>query len=133
VNALQIIWRDLKSWLRRKRIFSMDIETFNTLRLIAQRQNRTPQETASRLFDQAFQEQDTQSWALHRWDQLSPRQKQIAAHIWRGDTTPQIAAQLTIAQTTVKSHVEIVLRKFDVNSRIELRRLLAPWDLSGFL
>ena len=111
----------------------MDVDTFETLRIVAERQNRTPQETASRLFDQAIQDQDTESWVFHCWEHLSPRQKQIAAHIWRGETTPQIAVQLTIAQTTVKSHVEIVLRKFDVNSRVELRRLLAPWDLSDFL
>jgi len=65
--------------------------------------------------------------------QLSPRQKQVAAYVCRGDTTRQIAAQLNISQTTVKSHVEIILRKFGINSRASLRQLLAPWDLTSYL
>lgn len=128
-----MILRDLKNWLRRKRIFAMDVTAYETLYLIAERERRTPQEVAARLLDQAIHEQDTQSWVLQHWEELSPRQKQIAAYICRGDTTARIAAQLTIAQTTVKSHVEIILRKFDINSRAELRQMLAPWDLSNYL
>ena len=111
----------------------MDVEAFDDLRLIAERQKRSPNEVASQVFGQIIQEQDTQSWVLYRWEQLSPRQKQITAHVCRGDTTRQIAADLNIAQTTVKSHVEIILRKFSIHSRIELRRLLTPWDLSKYL
>ena len=103
------------------------------LRRIAERQKRSPNEVASQLFGQVVQEQDTQSWVLLRWEQLSTRQKQIAAYVCRGDTTRQIAAHLSIAPTTVKSHVEIVLRKFGINSRIALRQLLEPWDLSSHL
>lgn len=133
VNDWQILWRDVKTWLHPRRIFSMDVEVYETLRLVAERQNRSPQEVASRLFDQAAQEQSAQSWAIQCWGQLSPRQKQIAAYVCRGDSTRQIAGQLSIAQTTVKSHVEIILRKFGVNSRGALRQLLAPWDLNSFL
>jgi len=53
--------------------------------------------------------------------------------VCRGDTTRQITAQLNISETTVKSHVEAILRKFDINSRQALRQLLAPWDLSSYL
>jgi DNA-binding NarL/FixJ family response regulator len=133
MNPWQIIWRDIKSWLRRKRNFAMDVETYETLRLIAERQNRSPQEVASQLFNQVSQEQTTQTWVVDCWEQLSPRQKQITAYVCRGDTTRQIAAHLSIAPTTVKSHIEIVLIKFGVNSRIALRRLLEPWDLSNYL
>ncbi len=111
----------------------MDVEAFDDLQQIAERQKRSPNEIASEVFGQMIQEQDTQSWVIARWEQLSPRQRQIAAHVCRGETTRQIAAELNIAQTTVKSHIEIVLHKFSINSRIELRRLLAPWDLSKYL
>ena len=133
MNAWQLIWRDIGNWLRRKRIFAMDVETFDDLHLIADRQNRSPNEVASQLFGQVVQDQDTQSWILYRWEQLSPRQKQITAYVCRGDTTPQIASQLHIAQTTVKTHLEAVLRKYDINSRIALRHLFEPWDLSSYL
>lgn len=133
VNSWQIILRDIKSWLRRKRIFAMDVDAYENLRIIADRQQRSPEEVVAQVFEQAVQQEDAQSWAMRCWEQLSPRQKQIAAYVCRGDSTRQIAAQLNISQTTVKSHVEIVLRKFGINSRIALRRLLAPWDLSSYL
>ena len=133
MNAFQHIWKDLTTWLRRKRIFAMDVETYETLRLVAEREQRSPQEVAAQLVNQASQDQTTQAWVVACWEQLSPRQKQIAAYVCRGDSTRQIAAQLNIAQTTVKSHVEMVLRKFGVNSRVALRKLLEHWDLSHYL
>lgn len=125
--------RDLKNWLHRRRIFAMDIDAYENLRLVAQRQRRSPEEVASQLFEQAVQNQDALFWAIQCWEQLSPRQRQIAAYVCRGDSTRQIAAQLNIAQTTVKSHIEIILRKFNIPNRIALRQLLAPWDLSSYL
>lgn len=133
MNALQLILRDLKRWLHRKRLFAMDIEDFETLNLVAERQRRSPEAVAAQLFEQAALEQDAQAWTLRCWERLSPRQQQIAAHICRGDSTRQIAQQLNISQTTVKTHVEIILRKFGVNNRVALRALLAPWDLTAYL
>lgn len=133
MNAWQLILRDLRSWLHRKRLFAMDIEDYEMLNLVAERQQRPPEEVAAQLFEQAAQEQDAQAWTLRNWDRLSPRQQQIAAHICRGDSTRQIAQQLNISQTTVKTHVEIILRKFGVSSRVALRVLLAPWDLTAYL
>lgn len=133
MNALQLILRDLKRWLHRKRLFAMDVEDYQTLHLVAERQQRSLEEVAAQLFEQAAQEQDAQSWTMGCWERLSPRQQQIAAHICRGESTRQIAQQLNISQTTVKSHVEVILRKFGVSSRVALRVLLAPWDLSTYL
>ena len=42
----------------------MDVETYETLRLVAEREKRSPQEVASRLFEQAAHEQNTQSWVV---------------------------------------------------------------------
>lgn len=119
--------------MRRKRIFAVDVESYETLRRVAEKEKCSPQEVAARLFEQAARDQNTQDWALDCWEQLSPRQKQITAHVCRGDSTRQMAAALNIAQTTVKSHVEIILRKFGLNSRAALRQALARWDLSGYL
>jgi DNA-binding CsgD family transcriptional regulator len=133
VNFIRVIGRALKHWLYRKRIFAVDVESYKTLRIVADHEKRTPEEVASRLFEAAAHELDAQAWAARCWEQLSPRQKQIAAHICQGDSTRQIASQLNIAQTTVKSHIEIILNKFGLNSRVALRQLLAPWDLGGYL
>lgn len=128
-----MIMRDIQSWLRRRRIFAMDVDAYENLRLIAARRQQTPEDAAAQVFEQIAYEQDVQSWTMQCWEQLSPRQRQIAAYVCRGDSTRQIAAQLNISQTTVKSHVEIVLRKFNVPNRIALRQLLAPWDLRPYL
>ncbi len=111
----------------------MDVEVYETLHEVARREQRSPQEVAAQLVNQASQDQTVQAWVVSCWAQLSPRQKQIVAYVCRGDTTPQIATQLHIAQTTVKSHVEIAMRKFGVKSRVELRKILQPWDLTPFL
>lgn len=128
-----MIMRDIKTWLRRRRIFAMDVDAYENLRLIAARRQQTPEDAAAQVFEQIAQEHDVQVWAMDCWEQLSPRQRQIAAYVCRSDSTRQIAAQLNISQTTVKSHVEIILRKFNVPNRIALRQLLAPWDLRRYL
>lgn len=133
VNSFQVILSDVRRLLRRKRLVFMDAEAYDTLCRIAEREQHSPQEVALRLFTQVMREQDAQSEAQRSWEQLSPRQKQIAAHVCRGGTTRQIAVTLSISQTTVKSHVEAVMRKFNVNSREALRQLLFDWDLRPYL
>ena len=51
--------------------------------------------------------------------QLSPREKEILRGIARGDSNKAIARDLGIAETTVKIHVQHVLRKLDVASRVQ--------------
>ena len=50
---------------------------------------------------------------------LSPREKEILRGIARGDSNKVIARELGIAETTVKIHVQHVLRKLDVASRVQ--------------
>ncbi|RYF43156.1 MAG: response regulator [Comamonadaceae bacterium] len=51
-------------------------------------------------------------------DQLSAREQDILRGIARGDSNKEIARALGIAETTVKIHVQHVLRKLDVSSRV---------------
>ena len=48
-----------------------------------------------------------------------------------GLTNPQIAVRLSLSPETVKTHVRNVLAKFEVNSKDELRHILANWDFKG--
>ena len=57
----------------------------------------------------------------------------VVMHYGAGLKQRQIAQELNISPTTVKSHVEIILRKFGVSSRVALRVLLAPLDLNAYL
>ncbi len=49
---------------------------------------------------------------------LSPRELDILRGIVRGASNKEIARELGIAETTVKIHVQHVLRKLDVSSRV---------------
>jgi two-component system nitrate/nitrite response regulator NarL len=51
--------------------------------------------------------------------QLSPREQEILRGIARGASNKAIARELGIAETTVKIHVQHVLRKLDVVSRVQ--------------
>lgn len=54
-----------------------------------------------------------------RMSQLSPRECEILRGIARGESNKSIGRELGIAETTVKIHVQHVLRKLDVASRVQ--------------
>jgi DNA-binding CsgD family transcriptional regulator len=68
-----------------------------------------------------------------KWESLSPREQDVAALTCLGYTNRQIAARLSLSPETIKTHVRNVLFKFDVNSKAELRHILANWDFSGWM
>jgi two-component system nitrate/nitrite response regulator NarL len=54
------------------------------------------------------------------WDSLSPREREILALLARGDSNKLIARELDIAETTVKVHVQHILRKLNLTSRVQV-------------
>lgn len=52
-------------------------------------------------------------------ESLSPRERQILEHIARGASNKEIARALDIAETTVKIHVQHILRKLKLSSRVQ--------------
>lgn len=50
---------------------------------------------------------------------LSPREREILGCIARGASNKEIARQLAIAETTVKIHVQHILRKLGLGSRVQ--------------
>lgn len=50
---------------------------------------------------------------------LSPREAEILRHIARGASNKEIARALAIAETTMKIHVQHILRKLGVDSRVQ--------------
>ena len=55
---------------------------------------------------------------------LSPRERQIAAAVSLGLHDQQIADTLVLSVHTVKQHLKSIYKKLDVNSRVELTRLV---------
>ena len=58
-------------------------------------------------------------------EQLSPREREILGEIAAGASNKEIARRLTIAETTVKIHVQHILRKLGLSSRVQAAVLLA--------
>ncbi len=60
--------------------------------------------------------------ARRGWDSLTPTETKIAALVVEGLSNPQIAAGLFLSRRTVATHVSHILKKLDVNSRIDIAR-----------
>lgn len=56
---------------------------------------------------------------------LSPREHEILEHISRGASNKEIARSLAIAETTVKIHVQHILRKLNLSSRVQAAVFMA--------
>ena len=50
---------------------------------------------------------------------LSPRERETLQHLARGESNKEIARSLDIAETTVKIHVQNILRKLSLTSRVQ--------------
>ena len=63
--------------------------------------------------------------------ELSPREREILELIARGDSNKEIARTLAIAETTVKIHVQHILRKLNLSSRVQAAVLVAGQVVRG--
>ncbi len=50
---------------------------------------------------------------------LSPREREILTHLAKGASNKEIARTLALAESTVKIHVQHILRKLDLSSRVQ--------------
>lgn len=64
---------------------------------------------------------------------LTPREHEVAELIGQGFTNGQIAAELTISRHTAERHVENILAKLDVGSRVHVATWMVRATASGSL
>lgn len=68
---------------------------------------------------------DTTRPAAHGLQALSPRERDIVTHIAGGCSNKEIARALGLAESTVKIHVQHVMRKLKLTSRVQIAVLAA--------
>jgi len=62
---------------------------------------------------------------------LTHREREILKLMIDGLSNPEIAKQLNVSRSTVKTHVSHILEKLDVKSRVEVVKLAIQYDLTA--
>jgi DNA-binding CsgD family transcriptional regulator len=66
-----------------------------------------------------------------RWESLTSRERQVVSQVLSDRSTDEMAAGLSIAPSTVRSHISKALKKFSLNHRSELRLVLADFNFTA--
>lgn len=64
-----------------------------------------------------------------RLDELTERERSVARAVAKGLSNAQIAAELSISVTTVKTHIGRVLDKLEVSNRVQIAAIVQRSDL----
>jgi two-component system nitrate/nitrite response regulator NarL len=64
-------------------------------------------------------------------DKLTPREKEILGCLARGDSNKLIARTLNVADSTVKIHVQNILKKLSLTSRVQAAIFAVGHGISG--
>jgi len=97
---------------------------------LAQQEQRSPDEVASRLLAEGLNRRQAEGERWQHWHALSEREQEVAAFACLGYTNKEIAVRLGISAETVKTHLRNALTKFNLRTRSELGLLLSDWDFN---
>jgi DNA-binding CsgD family transcriptional regulator len=127
MHFLQLIQRILGL-----QVIHLDQPTLTELQNLAEQENRPKEAVAADLLAFALVQRGAAETKLRRWQELSPREREVTALLCLYYTNSQIARRLSISTPTVKTHVRNILRKFGLSRRSDLRLVLAEWDFSAW-
>jgi DNA-binding NarL/FixJ family response regulator len=123
------LWQHLQNTLEQAQADDL----LRSVQTLSAREGYPPDEMILVLLEQAVSDRYRLDHSHRSWESLSTRERQVTALVCEGLTGRQIAVRLVLSPETIKTHVRHILRKFNISSRRELRRLLADWDLSPWL
>ena len=113
-------------------VIHLDQPTLTELQNLAEQENRPKELVAADLLAFALVQRGAAETKLRRWQELSPREREVTALVCLNYTNRQIATHLSLSLPTVKTHVRNILRKFSLSRRSDLRLVLAEWDFSAW-
>ena len=114
------------------RLFQFNASLLESLRQLAEREQRSEDEVAADLLEAALAQRGANQARIQLWESLSPREQEVVALACLGRTNRQIAARLYLSPETIKTHMRHAQRKFGVTNKVQLRTLLADWDFNGW-
>ncbi|HXQ34260.1 MAG TPA: LuxR C-terminal-related transcriptional regulator [Anaerolineales bacterium] len=91
---------------------------------LAQREGQPEHELTSDLVAAGLIQHFNREHLMPKWNSLSAREKEVARLIRQGLTNRQIAAQLTLSTETINTHVQNIMRKFEVETKSDFRYIL---------
>ena len=103
-----------------------------TLTTFAKHESRPVDELIPDLLAAGLTQYRTTDELWPKWESLSPRERDVAALTCLGYTNYQIGARLGTSTETIKTQMRAVLRKFEVETRSQLRMILSGWDFSAW-
>jgi DNA-binding CsgD family transcriptional regulator len=65
----------------------------------------------------------------HGWNSLTESELRVVALVGAGATNRDVAARLVLSPHTVSTHLRHAFAKLDINSRVELARIVAQREL----
>jgi DNA-binding CsgD family transcriptional regulator len=114
------------------RTFKISESLHNTLSTLAKHEGRPEHDLLPDLLAAGLTQYRTVDELWPKWESLSPREQDVAALVCLGYTNRQAAARLGTSPETIKTQMRAVLRKFEVETRSQLRMQLADWDFSAW-
>jgi DNA-binding CsgD family transcriptional regulator len=131
---LLLIWQRIRKLFQRgqHQTYELELPLAQALRDLAARDRLPADDLVADLLADALARRESADLYLAHWQELSQREREVAALTCLNYTNRQIAARLHIAPDTVKTHVRNVLFKFGMPSKAALRQQLADWDFSAW-
>ncbi len=116
-----------------EQIVRLDPELFGRLEALAQGQGKSVGELVVEALTMTAREMEAETANNQRWQELTPRERQVAALACMGYTNDEIGSCLVISVNTVRTHMRAILEKYQVSSKAALRVQLAGWDFAGWV
>jgi len=117
-------WKRIWDWLLRRRASQRPEpggeELLGPLRKLAKDQGRSVDDVTYELLAHSLAQQVSTPRPERCWPTLSHREQDVAALIYAGYTPAQIAPLLNVSLETVRTHVQRIMRKCGVHSKVEL-------------
>jgi DNA-binding NarL/FixJ family response regulator len=130
VNGLQYIFRHLSSRFspHNSDEIKFSAATYSSLKELAEREGKGVNDLVQEIISQAIINRKTVNVCSYALTTLSKREQEVTNLIARGASNKDIASELKISPDTVRTHVKSILRKFEVNTRSDLRVALTKYD-----